>query len=224
VSDELSTALHEFAAEHETSPVLTGAEVRGRAVRRARRRVAGTLVAGTAALALVAFALTLDFTDSAGEGKQRQVPAATPAAPSASAPSAAASSPTPRAPITGRVDLGKRILIVGNRVIPLAAASPDSSKVVGPLTVYDKKPDIKILTVAKPAQGARYNVEISYAVELRDADNEPFYVGAVLGYGKVNVDKYETSRGWIDLDQADAKWFYASVKTGTALSVTRTGS
>nr|WSY53162.1 hypothetical protein OG999_25575 [Streptomyces sp. NBC_00886] len=220
---ELSTALHRFAAEHEAFPALTGAEVRGRAVRRAHRRVAGTLVAGTAALALVAFALTLDFTDftdSAEEGKQRQVPAAPPVVPSASAPSAAASSPTRPALVTGSVDLGKRILIVGKRVLPMTKGSPNTLKFAGPLTVHDKKPDVKTLTVANPTDGSRYNVEISYVVELRDADNVPVYVGAALHFDKANAGKYQDSSGWIDLDASDAKWFYTTVKNGTALSVT----
>lgn len=113
-------------------------------------------------------------------------------------------------------------MIVGKRVIPLTDNSPNTPKVVGPLTVYDRQSDVKILTVAESKDGVRYNAEISYAVELRDADNEPVYVGAALGYDKENIGKYETSSGWIDLDASDAKWFYASVKTGTAIEVTGT--
>lgn len=221
---ELSTALRELAARHETFPALTGAEVRGRAVRRARRRAAGTLVAATAALALVAFALTLDLKDSAnpaGSGTRRQIPAATLPAPSASAPSASA---VPRAPVIGRVDLGKRVMTVGKRAMPLADGSPNTPKVVGPLTVYGRQTDVKILTVAYPTDGSRYNAEISYAVELRDADNVPVYVGAALRFNKENVGKYGTSSAWIDLDASDAKWFYATVKTGTAVAVTGTKS
>ena len=244
-NSELSTALHELAAQHETFPALTGAEVRGRAVRRARRRIVGTLGAVTATLALVAFALTLDLTDSAnsanpaGAGDSRRLPAATPSvpsppassppvpsasAPSVSEPSAAASSVVPRTPATGSVDLRKGVMIVGKRVMPLTDSSPNTLKVVGPLTVYDKQSDIKILTVTESKAGVGYNAEISYAVELRDADNEPVYVGAALGYDKENIGKYETSSGWIDLDASDAKWFYASVKTGTVIEVTGTTS
>ncbi|MDH6214837.1 L,D-transpeptidase [Streptomyces pseudovenezuelae] len=226
---ELSGALREFAARHETSPALTGAEVRGRAaVRRARRRVTGTLVAATAALALVAFALTLDLTNStnsaspAGSGTQRQIPAATP---SAAQSASATVSPVPRTPVTaGSVDLGKGIMIVGKRVMPLTDGSPNTPKVVGPLTVYDRRPEVKTLTVTTPTGDARYNAEISYVVELRDADNMPVYVGAALRFDKENVGRYATSAGWIDLDESDAKWFYASVKPGTAIEVTGTKS
>ncbi|MEV8542852.1 hypothetical protein [Streptomyces sp. NPDC051572] len=233
-NSELFTALGELAAANETFPALTGAEVRGRAVRRGRRRMAGTLGAVTAALALVAFALTVDLTDSAdsanpaGPGGSHRIPAATPtvpsASPSVSTPSPVASSAVPPTPVTAGLDLRKRVLIVGKRAMPLTDSSLNTPKVVGPLTVYDKQPDVKILTVVDSTAGARYNAEISYAVELRDADNEPVYVGAALGYDKENIGKYETSGGWIDLDASDAKWFYASVKTGTAIEVTGTTS
>ncbi|MPY60084.1 hypothetical protein [Streptomyces spongiae] len=59
---ELSTALRELAVTCATPPVVGGAEIRDRATRRRRRRRAAvTLGAGTAALALLAFALTLRF-------------------------------------------------------------------------------------------------------------------------------------------------------------------
>ncbi|MGP4013024.1 hypothetical protein [Streptomyces sp. 4N124] len=211
---ELSTALHEFAEEHETPPVLTGAEVRGHAVRRARRRMAGTLAAGTAALALVAFALTLG---SAEEGNHRQVPAATPAVPSP--PPATSGEATPALPTSGTVDLDRGTLTVGDRVMTMTAGVADSRKLMGPLTVY-RKLDSEVLPVTNATDGTRYNADVSLAVELRDADNQPFYVGAALSYEAKNMGKYDTTSGWISLDVADAKWFYTSVKTGGVLSVT----
>jgi hypothetical protein len=225
LSAELSTALREFAAEHETPTVLTGAEVRGRSVRRTRRRVAGTLGAGAVALALMAFALTLN-PDSEGEGKQRQVPAAPPAVPTSSPPaaSATASSPAARGPVAGTVDLGKRILTIGDRVMPMTSGLTGSRKLVGPMTVYSRKPDNKVLNVNDPTYGTRYNAEMSLAVELLDANKEPVYVGAALSYNKKDLGKYATSGGWISLDPADAKWFYTNVKTGSVLSLTGTAS
>ncbi|UXX94340.1 hypothetical protein N7U49_23790 [Streptomyces sp. AD2-2] len=97
---ELSLALRRFAAGNETYSPLTGAQVRGRAARRARRRVTGILVAATAAVALVAYASTLDLTDSsnrrhstqpAAPGYENGIPAAT-----TMAATPAPSSPTPR--------------------------------------------------------------------------------------------------------------------------------
>ncbi len=69
---ELSLALRRFAAGNETYSPLTGAQVRGRAARRARRRVTGILVAATAAVALVAYASTLDLTDSSNRRHSTQ--------------------------------------------------------------------------------------------------------------------------------------------------------
>ncbi|WP_210585210.1 hypothetical protein [Streptomyces sp. GESEQ-35] len=215
-SAELSTALREFAAEHETPTVLTGAEVRGRAVRRARRRRAGTLAAGAAALALAAFALILDST---GEENQRRLPAATPAVPS---PAATSAVPSPAMPVDGVIDLDRRTLTVGARVMAITKGLADSPRLVGPLTVF-KRHDIKDPTVAAPTAGARYSAEISLAVELRDANDEPVYVGVALTYVKSDA-KYDTRGNWIGLDPTDAKWFYSSVKAGSVLSVTATGS
>ncbi|MEV0910235.1 hypothetical protein [Streptomyces hokutonensis] len=227
-TDELSVVLREFAAEAEQGarPVLTGAEVRGRAVRRARRRMAGTL--GAVALALVGFALTLDLT---GKDNGRQLPgAAVPAVPSQSAPpspsaaSAAVSTPVSAVPATGSVDLAKRALLVGGRVMPLTSDSANSPAFVGPLTVYGKH-DTKVVTVTDSTAGVGLYTEVTLAVELRDADNTPVYVGIARSYkgkslGKQGTDGTGGTGGWIGLDGADAKWFYQDVKIGTVLSVT----
>ncbi|WP_406457951.1 hypothetical protein OH768_27510 [Streptomyces sp. NBC_01622] len=214
-TDELSVALREFAAEQEARPVLTGAEVRGRAVRRARRRMAGTLGAGAVALALVGLALTLDLT---GKDDGRQLPgAATPAVPSQSqaptpspsAASAAVPTPVSTVPATGTLDLAKRALTVGDRVMPLTSDSSNRPALVGPLTVY-RKHDTKVLAGT---------TEILLAVELRDAHNEPVYVGVTTFYKRKSLGTQGTG-GWIGLDGADAKWFYQDAKIGSVLSVT----
>lgn len=233
MSDELSTALREFAAEHESPPVLSGAEVRRRAVRRTRRRLAGTLAAGAAALALVGFTLTLTL-DSTANGKRHQPPAAPapapppPAAPSSPAPSPALSAvpsspaaPTAAVPVAGTIDRGRRTLTVGDRVMPMASGFDKSPAFNGPLTVYKKHAD-KTLTVTNGSDGLRYNAEIVYAVELRDAENQPVYVGTNLSYNTEGIGKYEAASGWIALDEADAKWFYGDARTGSVFSVTGT--
>jgi hypothetical protein len=217
-SAELSTALHEFAENHETPPPLSGAEVRGHAVRRVRRRRAGTLAAGTAALALAAFAVTLD---PAEEENHRQVPAATPAVPSP--PPATSREATTVTPTVGKVDLDRSILTVGDRAMMITSGVADSPGPVGPLTVY-RKLDSKVLPVTNPTEGTRYNADVALAVELRDADNQPFYVGAALSYDTKNISKYDTTSGWISLDVADAKWFHTSVKTGSSFAVTGSAS
>lgn len=231
LSTELSAELRELAARQESRPVLTGAEIRGRAVRRGRRRVAGTLGAGAVAVALVASALTLGFTGftgsegSSGDGNEGQLPAAThalpspPSHPSPRVTSGAASTPAPRAVAVGTVALGKRALIVGDRVMPLTSGLPDSRKLVGPLTVY-KKHETKVVTVTELTDGTAYTTEVSLAVELRDAHNEPVYVGVAYSSKEKSTGKYGTGGSWMGLDPTDAKWFYEDAKIGSVLSVT----
>ncbi|MBK3563562.1 hypothetical protein [Streptomyces sp. MBT62] len=233
-TDELSVALRELAAEQETRPVLTGAQVRGRAVRRARRRTAGMLGAGAMALALVGFALTLDLT---GKDDDRQLPgAAAPAVPSqeqaqprspepspsaAASASAAVSTPVAAVPATGTLELTKRALYLGGRVMPLTLDSSNSPAFAGPLTVYGKH-DTKVVTVTDSTDGVGLYTEVTLAVELRDADNTPVYVGVTRSYKGKSLGAQGTggTGGWIGLDGADAKWFYQDAKIGTVISVT----
>lgn len=225
MSDELSAELRELAARQESRPVLTGAEIRGRAVRRGRRRVVGALGAGAVAVALVASALTLGFTGltgsegSSGDGYGRQLPAATHALPSPRVTSGGTSTPARRAAAVGTVFLGKRALIVGDRVMPMTSGLPDSGKLVGPLTVYEKH-ETKVVTVTELTGGIAYTTEISLAVELRDARNEPVYVGVAFSSKEKSTGEDDTGGTWIGLDSADAKWFYEDAKIGSALSVT----
>jgi len=221
LSNELSAELRELAARQESRPVLTGAEVRGRAVRRGRRRVVGGLGAGAVAFAVIAFALTVGFTHSDDEGNGRQLPAATHAdpVPSPRVTSTDASTPVPSAPVTGTVVLGKRVLIVGGRVMPMTSGLPDSLA-TGPLTIY-KKHETKVVTVTDLAGGVAYTTEVSLAVELRDTHDEPVYVGIALSSKEGSVGKHDTGAGWIGLDSADAKWFYEDAKIGSVFSVSR---
>ncbi len=196
---ELSLALRRFAAGNETYSPLTGAQVRGRAARRARRRVTGILVAATAAVALVAYASTLDLTDSsnrrhstqpAAPGYENGIPAATTmaATPAPISHPLGRSINSPPCQPRCRHPEPRQTRHVGREADHLAAERlHQHPKFTGPLTVYDRRPDLKLVTVADPADGSRYNAEISYAVELRDADNTPVYVGAALRYGKENV-------------------------------------
>lgn len=225
VSSEVSAELRELAARQESRPVLTGAEIRGRAVRRGRRRVVGGLGAGAVALAVIAFALTAGFTHSDDDGNGRQLPAATHAdpVPSPRVTSTDASTPVPRKPVTGRVVLGKRVLIVGGRVMPMTSGLPDSPEPAGPLTVY-KKHETKVVTVTDLAGGVAYTTEVTLAVELRDTHGEPVYVGIALSSKERSVGEQDTGAGWIGLDSADAKWFYQDAKIGSVFSVSRAGS
>ena len=218
---ELSIALHDLAARNEAFPPLSGAEVRRRAVRRGRRRTAGVLGAGAVAFAVVALALTAGFTGSAEDGNERQLPAATHAdpVPSPRVTSGGASTPAPRTPATGTVALGKRVMIVGSRVMPLTSGFSDGSEIVGPLTVY-KRHETKVVTVTDLTGGIAYTTAISLAVELRDVNNEPVYVGIAFSSKEKSTGEQDTGAAWIGLDSADAKWFYEDAKIGSVLAVT----
>ncbi|WP_019070507.1 hypothetical protein [Streptomyces hokutonensis] len=221
-NDQLSLALRELAAEQEARPVLTGAQVRGRAVRRARRRTAGTLGAAAVALTLVGFALTLDLAGKENGG--RRLPgAAAPAVPSPSRSAPPSPSAASAVPAAGTLELTKRALFLGGRVMPLTSDSSNSPAFVGPLTVYAKH-DTKVVTVTGSTDGVGLYTEVTLAVELRDADNTPVYVGVTRSYkgkslGK-GTDGTDSTGGWIGLDGADAKWFYQDAKIGTVISVT----
>ncbi|SES44778.1 hypothetical protein SAMN04487983_105621 [Streptomyces sp. yr375] len=229
MSAELFTALDEFAAAHETPPRLTGAEIRGRAVRRGRRRTAARLATGTAALTLLTFTLTLGSATSPNapaspasppDGSQRQLPAATP--PNASSLPTLSGAPSPGvavpAPLRGTVDLRRRTLTVGDRVMPMASDFANSPTIVGPMTVY-KKDDVKTLTLTDPTDGSLYTAEASFAVELRDARNAPVYVGIVRSDNVKDIGRYDVGSAWIGLDMTNAVWFYKAVPTGSVLSV-----
>ncbi|SED93406.1 hypothetical protein SAMN05216489_04963 [Streptomyces sp. 3213] len=220
--DELTVSLRELAAEQEARPVLTGAQVRGRAVRRARRRTAGTLGAAAVALALVGFALTLDLTGKENDGRQLPGTAA-PAVPSPSPSRSALPSPSAASavPAAGTLELTKRALFLGGRVMPLTSDSSNSPAFVGPLTVYAKH-DTKVVTVTDSTDGVGLYTEVTLAVELRDAANTPVYVGVTRSYKGKSLGEQGTNNtgGWIGLAGADAKWFYQNAKIGTVISVT----
>ncbi|MGW2050636.1 hypothetical protein ACWCPF_36490 [Streptomyces sp. NPDC001858] len=221
-SAELSIALREFAAQAETAPVLSGAEVRARAVRRARRRLTAALGATATALALVAFALTADFTadedgkrtgtgTGAAVGKQRETPSAKPAGPP----------PSPSAPVpvpVGTLDLDRRTLTVEDRTLGLSSEYIDPAGLTGPLTVY-RKYDTKALTVTDLSDGSRHVLDITYAVELRDARDQRVYVGFSFAFDVHKDDAGGDGHSWIDLKRSDAEWFHTVATTGTSFSL-----
>ncbi|MGW0945996.1 hypothetical protein ACWD4O_26120 [Streptomyces sp. NPDC002623] len=233
LSTELSTALRELAAQAETPPVLSGAEVRARAVRRARRRLAGALGATATALALVAFALTADFTPhedgkgaptgtGAGAGGQSLTPPATPADPSPS-PSLSSfpspsSAPSGSLPVVGTLDLDRRTLTVKDQVLRMSSEYIDSAGLTGPLTVYATY-DIKALTVTDPTDGTRHVQGMTYAVELRDARKERLYVGFDSDYDVQKADDDDGS-SWIGLERVDAEWFQGVAAAGMSFALT----
>ncbi|MGH1553472.1 hypothetical protein ACRAWF_20410 [Streptomyces sp. L7] len=189
MSDELSVVLRELAAEQEARPVLTGAEVRGRCGapgapsdgRHAGRGCGGPRPVGCA--------LTLDLT---GKENGRQLPgAAAPAVPSRSqsappspsAASAAVSTSVSAVPSHRHARPRQARPARRGRVMPLTADSANSPVFVGPLTVYGKHGTKVRPSPRRPTESALY-AEVTLAVELRDADDKPVYVGIARSQGE----------------------------------------
>lgn len=210
MSDELTDALRELAATHATQPVVGGAEIRGRAMRRRRRRrAAAGLGAGTAVLALLGFALTLQLRGDQDGPAGRQDPAATPSA------SALPSMATP-APVSGTLDASRQTLTFDGRVMPILTDFDALVVSTSPLTVVAKQ-DARELTVDVVPKG-RTVVNVPYAVELRDGEDQPLHVGTFTARLKALGD-YDVKGGVIGLAAEDAEWFYARVRLGDTLSV-----
>ncbi|RPE42901.1 hypothetical protein EDD90_6067 [Streptomyces sp. Ag109_O5-1] len=222
MSDELTRALRELAAQNETPPTVAGTQIRSLAARRTRRRRT-TLALGTgaAALALAAVALTLNTgTDT---GPDHRPPAATPhltsPAPSPStsgspAPSPSASgSPAPSVSavptaIIGTVDFEKHTLTIDGRTVPIAAGSPTLLS-AGVMTVTAKLNLDRDSVAALPKTACK--TADPHVVELRDTGRTSIYVGA--------FSCSDDSGARIRLDTKDAVWLYKSLKPGDVIAV-----
>ncbi|MGW2516166.1 hypothetical protein ACWC09_03870 [Streptomyces sp. NPDC001617] len=215
MSDELSSALRELAADHETPPVVGGPATRARAMRRRRRRrTAVTLGAGATALALLGFALTLRLGGDPDHPDRRATPAV---APTHSAPPSAASP----VPVSGTLDLPGRTLTVGGRALPIvlefdskSGALPGST---GLMTVVAKRTS-RELPVDVLSKGA-VTVDMPYTVELRDGRGQPLYIGSLTSELKA-LSQYKVGAGLVVLAPEDARRFYAGIGLGEAVSVT----
>ncbi|MEW2402510.1 hypothetical protein [Streptomyces sp. NPDC046862] len=211
MSDELTTALRELATTHATQPVVGGAEIRGRAMRRRRRRrAAAGLGAGTMVLALLGFALTLHLGADQDHPAGRRGPAAPPSG------SASPSAVTP-APVSGTLDPAERTLTFDGRVMPVLSEFDVLVVSTSPLTVVEKQ-DRKEVTVDVLSKGPA-EVDVPYAVELRDGEDQPLHVGTFTAQLKA-LSGYDVRAGLIALGAEDAKWFYARVHPGDTVSLT----
>ncbi|MGW0877859.1 hypothetical protein ACWD3Z_46525 [Streptomyces sp. NPDC002740] len=213
MSDELSAALRELAAARATAPVVGGPATRARAMRRRRRRRGvATLGAGTAALALLGFALTLRLADDPDH----------PAGPRTSGVTASVAAPPSAAtpvPVSGTLDLSGRYLMVGGRVMPILStfdllSGPTSTT---PMTVVAKRVRIA-LAADVPSKGSTV-VNVVDAVELREGEGGPLYVGAFAPDVEARGD-YDVRGGVIALGPEDAQWFFARIGLGDSISVT----
>jgi hypothetical protein len=213
VSDELSAALRELAADRATAPIVGGPATRARAMRRRRRRrAAATLAAGTAALALLGFALTLRL----GEGPDRSAGPGSSAVPP---PGSALPRTATPAPVSGALDLPGGELTFGGRVMPIVSKFDLSSGPTGTpsMRVVAKKSRVALTVDMLPKGYAVVNV--ASAVELRGGEGGPLYVGVVAPDVKAAGD-YDAEGAVITLGAEDARWLYARIRLGDSIVVT----
>ncbi|MDH6628295.1 hypothetical protein M2271_006127 [Streptomyces sp. LBL] len=216
MSDELSVALRELAAARATAPIVGGPATRVRAMRRRRRRrAAAALGAGTAALALLGFALTLQLGEDPDHPAGRRTSAVPPSV------SASRSAATPM-PVPGTLDLPGSDLTFDGRVMRILSKIdlPPGSTSTTSMTVV-AKPVRMAVTVEVPSKGSAV-VDVAHAVELRDGEGGPLYVGA-LAPDIRSFGDHDARGGVIGLSAEDAQWFYARIRLGASISVT-TGS
>ncbi|MFE1425898.1 hypothetical protein ACFW6C_10060 [Streptomyces fungicidicus] len=217
MSDELTGALRELAARHEAPPRIGAAEVRGRAGRRSRRRRAtaalGTTAAAVCALTAVAFTLHTEE-----PGPHHRTPAAgsgTPARP----PGTAAPAPAPAS--AGVLDLGRRTLTVGERVIRVDSRSFPRFAPGSRMKVVAKS-TLKVLPLENGTR-AGTEVKVPYLVQLSAPDRQPVYAGALAVDTKA-LAALSARSGWLGMNVADAKWFYARARAGDRIEITTTAT
>ncbi|MFB0616217.1 hypothetical protein [Streptomyces sp. AGS-58] len=204
MADELSSALRELAAAQESAPVVGGPATRARATRRRRRRrAAASLGAGTAALAVLGFALSLRLGTAPDHPAGHRTEAVV--------------SPTP---FSDTLDLSRRTLSFGGRVMPVLSESDALRGADSPMTVVAKEDPRELshpVSPSGPTIGPTV-VSVRDVVELRDGEGRPHYVGLFSPQLKTLSD--DGGGGWIGLGAEDVRWFYARVRPGDTFSVT----
>ncbi|WP_405924656.1 L,D-transpeptidase family protein [Streptomyces sp. NBC_00035] len=202
MSDELTSELRELAATGETPPPLSGAEIRGRAVRRRRHRRTAAAVVGASAAAALALVVILNL---GGDTERHPSPAASPTG-------------TPTTPATpdASVDLFRRVVTVAGRELPLSSGSPLTPTRAGRMTVT-----AKVTMKLVPAEELRfegYDMKLPWFIELRASDGKTNYI-AGLTYDEKAPGYYNTTSGWIGLRENDAEWLYGQLKEGSVVDI-----
>ncbi|MFC4465991.1 L,D-transpeptidase [Streptomyces xiangluensis] len=205
---KLALALHEWAHDHENPPPVPGAEIRRRAVRRRRRRHASLATVGASAVAAVSVVLSMAFTGGK-EGHHSRPPAATLKAPGPS--SAAASVPA------ATVNLSRRELVVGGRVLPISAGAAKTPTPTGRMTVTGKY-EVAALPTDTLGLGRRYETKAPWVIRLRTPQNRTNYIVA-LTLDEKAPGNYDSTTGWIGLRRDDAEWLYRRLDPGAVVAV-----
>ncbi|MFF4347314.1 L,D-transpeptidase [Streptomyces sp. NPDC001530] len=205
MSDELTSDLREVAAQGETLPSLSGAEIRVRAVRRRRRRRTAFAVTGACAVAGLALAVVMNL---GGGTDQRPSPAASPTG-------------TPSLPAApdATVDLSRRVISVAGRELPLSSGSAWRPTAAVRMTVTAKEP-VKLMPGEEAGIKDDYSLKVPWVIELSASDGtgRTNYIAA-LTYDEKAPGNYDRTTGWIGLRQTDAKWLYEQLSPGSVIEI-----
>jgi hypothetical protein len=215
VSDELTSDLRELAAAGETPPPVPGTEIRLRAVRRRRRRRTAVTLAGACAAASLALVVALNLGD--GGTEDRPSPAASPTASPTAPPS------TPAAPDV-TVDLGRRVLTVAGRELPVSVGTARTPTATGRMTVVSKF-DVIGLSAAEAGLKEDYVQKVPWVIRFRArASGGATNFLAALTYNEKAPGNLDVTSGWIGLRPTDAKWLYEQVDPGAVIEIVAAGA
>ncbi|MGW2228781.1 L,D-transpeptidase [Streptomyces formicae] len=201
MSDDLSAALHDLAADHRTPPPVPGAEIRRRAVLRRRRR--RTAVAGGALVtAAVAVTVTVGLL-SGSDGRPDRTPA----------PVATQG----HRKVVATLDLDRHRMTVGGRSLPVSAGSAQHPTPTGRMTVTAVHRE-KRMPAGDTGLGGEYDLKLPWVVELRTPEGRANYLVA-LTYDEKAPGTRDITRGWIGLRTDDARWLHDRLEPGDVIMV-----
>ncbi|MET8688756.1 L,D-transpeptidase [Streptomyces sp. NPDC004732] len=204
MSDDLTSALRDLAADHRTPPPVPGAEIRRRATARGRRRRAAaagaTLVTAAVAVTVAAGLLTT------GSGSDDERPHRKPA------PVATESTRRPAA----TVDLSRHRMTLDGRELPVSAGTAAHPTPTGRMTVVATYPQKRM--PAEEFGPGEYDMTLPWVVELRTPDGGTNYVVA-LTYNEKAPGTMDVTKGWIGLRPDDARTLHGRLEPGDVITV-----
>ncbi|MEU6365223.1 L,D-transpeptidase [Streptomyces sp. NPDC046931] len=204
MSDDLTTGLRELAESGQMPPRVSGTEVRRRAGVRRRRRRTAVAAAGVSAVTVLGVALLLNL---AGPGPHdRPSPASTPT-----------STPSTHAAPSATVYLVGRVLVIGDRALPVSSGKFGTRTPTGRMTVTARR-DITTQHGKALGLAGGYGFKVPWVVELRSADGTSTFLGG-LTYDSKAPGNYDSTNGWIGLGVDDAKWVYERLSAGDVVVV-----
>ncbi|MEU6993642.1 L,D-transpeptidase [Streptomyces sp. NPDC046465] len=204
MSDDLTSALHDLAADHRTPPPVPGAEIRRRAVARGRRRRAA--VAGvTLATAAVVVTVVAGLLTGSDDDRPHRTPA----------PVATEGAREPAA----TVDLSRHRMTLGGRELPVSAGTAQHPTPTGRMTVVATHRKLRM--TAQTVGLDKYDMTLPWVVELRTPDGDINHIVA-LTYNEKAPGHMDVTQGWIGLRTDDARTLHDRLEPGDVITV-RTG-